>query len=537
LLEDCRFERVDAPFEQSSVLTVGRIAELRIRGGRYHAGIRSCAATTLLEAAYIHRQGASHAIELPLGGVVEMDCCTFVRDDVSSLYGLIAYGKEARFWPRNSFHFYASNRVAGSRISAEAIVDLGFEPEVKLTEAPRFDGRRPGSTALRGKVAPAFDEHGRLLESWWDSLPFDEWVEVLGTAPLSNITRLLPADFHDFGVLGLAGVFHAWSGAAFDRTNGKMFFNGGGHNDSSNNGLYELSLETMSWRVAMPPSRYTMADVQHSKAAWNATSEKWLGWNQGYEPPDDFWKDGKPTANHTYRSIEWCEHNGQVMRAGQRHIWRIDPATGRFFKGCAQNVISNNSSIYDPVSKRWYIFYCDIYRYWNYRVYDPLADSISESRTFGGKRLTPGLTPAIVNRKLFLFQDSVASAPLPAAWSFDLDTSTVTDVPLIGHPQRMHKAGQWQNHTYMSCGDYSPQTGKLYALHRPGGSGTWGRFTTIDPASGRCDIYAPGGTPPAAGASNQPSPYGKLRVYERSNGAFIVMIHLCDANLSIVRIA
>ena len=131
------------------------------------------------------------------------------------------------------------------------------------------------------RVKPVFDRNGNVLDSWWASLPLNRWIEVEGTDLISRVTPLLPSRFVDFGTIGLRGVFDAWSGAAFDRARGRMFFFGGGHQDSSNNGLYEFNLEKMLWRVAMPPSIYTLEDFDHSKSSWNATNAKWIRFGQG----------------------------------------------------------------------------------------------------------------------------------------------------------------------------------------------------------------------------------------------------------------
>jgi hypothetical protein len=181
------------------------------------------------------------------------------------------------------------------------------------------------------------------------------------------------------------------------------------------------------------------------------------------------------------------------------------------------------------------VFYCDAYRYFHYRIYEPLVDRVSEVMSCG--RETPGVTPALVGRKVFLFQDGVERMPLPFAWTLNLDNGALEDVKLTGHPERTQNGPKsWRTHTYYSCGDYASATQRFYALHKQGGSGTWGSFTTIDPANGRCSIFAPAGLPPPSGA-NQPSPYGKFRIYERKNGTFMILFHTAGANLRVVRIA
>lgn len=143
LLEDCVFERLGNPLRQMPAIDVGGIAELRVRDGRYEDAkatncIVSHARTTLIERALLRWNSKSHAVELPDGGVVEIEGCTIVRDDAATGESdLIAYGSAGRSWARNTFHFYASNRIIGNRARANAIVAFGFQPEVMLAEMPR----------------------------------------------------------------------------------------------------------------------------------------------------------------------------------------------------------------------------------------------------------------------------------------------------------------------------------------------------------------------------------------------------------------
>jgi hypothetical protein len=419
-----------------------------------------------------------------------------------------------------------------------------LQPDVKVVENSRIGKAPPPARPGNGQVRPALDGKGNVVDSWWASLPLNEWLELMGTDPKSNITPLLPSGFRDFGVIGLAGVFHAWCGAALDRATGRMFFNGGGHNDSSNNGLYELALERMSWRVAMSPSIYTQADVDHSKASWNAyavetktPSQGWGGWTQGYEAPNYVWKDGKPTAVHTYAGLEWSPDIRKVLRIGKGHIWKLDPA-GSVEKGAAAPWAHDNSCVYDQVTSKLYCFYIDEYQYWRFRKYDPVTDMLSPSTATANKtQLTQGISPVIVGRKIFCFVGAHQHTALPNAYTIDLDSGVFADVLLLNHPPRVQNGTTWKTHTFNCCGDYSPKTGKVYLPHRPGGSGTWGSFTTVDPATGQCGTYTPAGTPPPSGPVGMPSPYSKFRIYQRANGAFMVLIHMYDANLRIVRIA
>lgn len=407
----------------------------------------------------------------------------------------------------------------------------------------------PPPPATLDQITPALDANGVLPDSWWAGISKDRWVEVMGTDMMTKVAPLLPPGFVDHGVEKLEGLFHDWAGAAIDRATGLMWFSGGGHLASSNNAIPEFALEKMAWRMAMPPTIITAADVQYSKNSWNTrggtipyTNGIWQTYSQGYDYPNYFNKDGKQTANHSYASITWAEDLQRILINHRQNYWRIDPASGGFEKKVAKNTPSGNATVYDPVTHKAYTFYSDENEWFSYRIYDLAADTLSTMRSLPFS--APDASPIIIGRELFLFQDAYVRDPAPKARRINLDTGVGQAVTLTGHPARAWDGSKYKVHTWESSGDYCAATGKCYYPRRrdtagTAGYGPFGGFTTVDPRTGECGLYVPAGTPPpVANANWSMSPYTKFRIYQRPNGmAFMVWWQVAQHNLRLVRLA
>ena len=198
VLEDCVFERLGDGSGRVHGIHIGRIAELRIRGGRYggaDAGdcITSRAAKTIIEGAHIHQGSGQRAIDFPNGGMVEIADCHIVQRHVTGTSQVIGYGAEGKSWPENAFHFYASNSVTSASPS-DAMFEFRFEPDVKLSEAPQVEKppkpappRTQKPAASRVKLADTpldgatWGFANKALEIKWVN-PGGDWRDVAGAA-------------------------------------------------------------------------------------------------------------------------------------------------------------------------------------------------------------------------------------------------------------------------------------------------------------------------------------------------------------------
>jgi hypothetical protein len=385
------------------------------------------------------------------------------------------------------------------------------------------EGQRPAV------MQPAFGSDGRVSEAFWSSLPLRTWIEVAGTR-MDQLLRKLPPGFQDLGVEGFSAITADWSGAAFDSETGRIWCCGGGHLGSSNNGLYELDLERMSWRIAMQPSLYTPADLAASKAEWNQTDKKWIDFWQGYHVGEDWWRDGKPTALHTYGDIEFVPGVG-VVRGGRLHYWHYDVAEGTATRTVPiAQWAPGIQAIYDREKKILVRCGNTAYEYWGIQRYDPfkrtalpiryLQVTVVDKATGNSK---PGPSSMfswngasatdIGNRKLFCYNGATNTA-----WKLDLDTLAGNEVVLENPFTNDKPAGR---------GQYVPKLKLCVALMRSGAIGF------IDPLNGKCGILPASGTPPAPQPSITNGVFGRWRWYDKRG--CLVLVPSTAENARLIR--
>lgn len=184
---------------------------------------------------------------------------------------------------------------------------------------------------------PGRGSDGRVTEASWALVPLERWVRVAGTVAQSVLNAAIQAaipGWTDWGDSGLDGVFKAWSGMAVDPTPTKAeaLFWGGGHTDSSNNGVYKCDFARMSWSVAIMPS---------NPANWVANYDTGAGNPYGsfsVYPPAQAYQDAnptdysiradcfyphapnEPTSRHTYSSLAINPKRNE-MYCGVRRMW------------------------------------------------------------------------------------------------------------------------------------------------------------------------------------------------------------------------
>jgi len=90
----------------------------------------------------------------------------------------------------------------------------------------------------------------------------------------------------------LENVINAWSGAAMDTINNRLFIWGGGHNDYAGNEIYMLDLTAKTMERFWGPSPNS--------------DEYWTG--PCPDPLDSKLSDGTPMSRHTYGGLAYLDH-------------------------------------------------------------------------------------------------------------------------------------------------------------------------------------------------------------------------------------
>ncbi|WP_342375260.1 hypothetical protein NVS55_28695 [Myxococcus stipitatus] len=200
-------------------------------------------------------------------------------------------------------------------------------------------GQGPQTGTLVGDVwTPGRDSAGLVNEASWATVPKGRWIEVAGT-PLTSLDAEVKAalpGFRDLGSLGIAGVINAYSGVALDAPRARWWAFGGGHADSSNNGLYRFDMARMRWSIEQLPDHSThWAGVpwgntystyppaaEYAKA--NPTSDVYS--DEFFDPDRPAASTGNPVARHTYNGLVYNPDLDEVA-FGVRRMWRYSLKT------------------------------------------------------------------------------------------------------------------------------------------------------------------------------------------------------------------
>ena len=147
----------------------------------------------------------------------------------------------------------------------------------------------------------------------------------------------------------LTNVINAWSGAAMDTINNRLFIWGGGHNDYAGNEIYVLNLNTQSMERFWGPSP--------------SSDDFWFG--ACPDPTDSKVADGTPMSRHTYGGLAYLEHvnlfwifgGSRACGSGGfgRDTWTFDPSTNQWNNEFPSGNIPEEGvmiTAYDPVTKK-----------------------------------------------------------------------------------------------------------------------------------------------------------------------------------------
>jgi hypothetical protein len=188
---------------------------------------------------------------------------------------------------------------------------------------------------------PGRDASGVVNASSWATVPPGRWIDVAGTRMdgLDAVVKAAVPGWQDRGTGKWVGVTHAWNGVAIDEAGGRAWWIcSGGHNDSSNNGIYRFDALKMNYAVEKMPSDTTRWSASYnngftqcleSVAAFNAdkAAGRWSPINGWYF--DELYWDRTPTSRHTYSGVTFLPDTNELVMCVRR-LWRYSLASGQW---------------------------------------------------------------------------------------------------------------------------------------------------------------------------------------------------------------
>ncbi|WP_163995889.1 hypothetical protein [Pyxidicoccus caerfyrddinensis] len=200
-------------------------------------------------------------------------------------------------------------------------------------------GNGTDTGTLEGNVwTPGRDATGLVNAASWALVPKGRWIQVSGT-PLTSLDAEVKAalpGFRDLGSGGIAGVINAYSGVAVDAPRARWWAFGGGHGDSSNNGVYRFDMAKMRWSIEQLPDNpanwtgvvygntysYYPPAAEYSKAHPDSD----VYGDEFFDPSRPAASTGHPVARHTYNGLVY-NPDLQEVAFGVRRMWRYSLTT------------------------------------------------------------------------------------------------------------------------------------------------------------------------------------------------------------------
>ena len=162
---------------------------------------------------------------------------------------------------------------------------------------------------------PVRDAQGVITDASWQSLPVatvgvPHFRKVVGSDPVGEIRAALTAagfDYaaNDFGTADVQGSFTGWAGFALDAA-GLIVYNpwGGGHADSSINGIWKLDIRTMTWSIEdMPSDPYDPVNPWSNNYITNPPGGSFSQYVDDDGNIQQVMPDGKFPSMHTYNGV------------------------------------------------------------------------------------------------------------------------------------------------------------------------------------------------------------------------------------------
>ena len=260
-----------------------------------------------------------------------------------------------------------SGSVAAWNTVQDGITNLntwraGFASDPRWGSTPQ---NPPGSVAMDVAAnvwTPTKDGSGNILTGSWANLPLDQWCRVSGTAVEQLHTLLAAGGFNRATMVAsndktVLSTFNAWVGGALAGSKFVIPW-GGGHADSSINGVWSLALERIGggsgWEVLDMPSNPNAPGFE-----WSANYRALIGTTTytTYVPNDepggfndDILPDGKPTSRHQYGGI-WYDATRNVVGQSRvrKHTFNLGTSaitSARWTIGGADNATAIGTHLY-----------------------------------------------------------------------------------------------------------------------------------------------------------------------------------------------
>jgi hypothetical protein len=289
----------------------------------------------------------------------------------------------------------------------------------------------------------------------------------------------------------------AWSGAALDRKESRLFVWGGGHADYGGNEVYAFDLGALSWQRLTEPAR---ADRERR----------------------DTYADGSPRSRHSYNYLEFVPAANRLLSFGgaalypyghisTRRIAEFDPGTRTWVTGERADVPSGGNMIgaharLDPISG-------DVFFLAGQRAalarYSPVEDRWRQG--WGRQYVRVHATAAIdAKQRLFVLIGSGTDIPQALAWPLDRPGPALDLRSLTSGDEEIERA-------YAPGFDFHAPSGRLVA---------WGggaEVYTLDTQSWRWTRHAPApGNPVDPGPALSTGTYGRFR-YVPALDLFVLM--------------
>lgn len=364
---------------------------------------------------------------------------------------------------------------------------------------------------VAGVWTPTKDGAGNILDASWAGLPLDTWVAVGGSS-VRQLQNVLDANgfaanavpLKTFGTnKTVVTTFTAWVGMALDEAGGRAIIPwGGGHADSSLNGIWALALEKMGagtgWDVLKLPTDPYLSGYEWSDYYKNNTGGTFTQYNPEAFPSEragvnqDILPNGEATSRHTYNGVWYDSLRNQVGQSRGRK-WVFDLGTGV----SQRNAWTNASAVtYNSIN--------------NNLFYDPLKDEIFGHFTFTDSDASRwGYVPAggvdivsigsplpmmgghssvkISDSEVLLLSQTTNTLE---KWGvYNCSTRTWTSGDVGGTPAT---TDTYTNEMQVLC--YVPQWGK--AIRRLTWSPATGQWELFNAASKGREAYTPAGNPP-----------------------------------------
>ncbi|WP_246356965.1 hypothetical protein [Pyxidicoccus fallax] len=303
---------------------------------------------------------------------------------------------------------------------------------------------------------PGRDAEGLVNAASWELVPKGRWIEVAGT-PLTSLDAAVKAalpGFRDLGSGGIAAVINAYSGVAVDAPRARWWAFGGGHADSSNNGLYRFDMAKMRWSIEQLPDNsanwtgvtygITYSFYPPADAYAKAHPDSDVFNDEFFDPDRPAASTGNPVARHTYNGLVY-NPDLQEVAFGVRRMWRYSLTTrtwkrhnpfntpGASYNGATGYGGSQGWTFWDEVKHRYLFGPTENYNYSRWWSFD------TDDQSWNWETITP---PAWHFAQMVRVGRTLVSFPYPEAEhgsfptfpprliTYDMDTAKWGDLKL-----------------------------------------------------------------------------------------------------------